>query len=501
MGQATQVSIAAGREGVVAADHVLAAAAGRDLLQAGGNAIDASIAAALVLSVVLPQASGLGGDVFALVSSQGSSPVALNASGRSPRILSRSDLPQVLPARGGESVCSPGAVAGWYALHERFGSAPWQDLFDRAIHLSEHGFPVSRSLAGSIVEYRSLLSSQVGWAATFTPDGDLRAAGENFQQPALAATLRRLAKLGPSGFYQGSSASSIAEAVQRSGGKLDTGDLAHTTADWVAPLTVRFAGRDVHVPPPNSFGLYLLLQLKQLEGSLDPDTPGEVRISLLMRAAQQAFEIGAGQVADPSCSPRPLLFSASPQLPSNLGGTAVVLARDKEGNAISLVQSVFLAFGSGVVDVESGVVLNNRMLGFSLDPGHPNAWGPAKRPAHTLCPCIVTLGQEVEYLLGTPGGPGQTITLAQVITNVLSLGMEPAQAVTAPRWSLSLDGQLIVEPELAHHVARLHQDGLDAHVANPASLVFGSAQISWRDMSGVLHGAVDQRREGCVQAL
>ena len=505
-----------GRRGMVVSGHPLASRAGWSMLDRGGSVADAAIAAAAVLTVVLPQACTLGGDVFLLIHDGGITR-GLNASGPAPEGAHPTLFSGGIPQTGPLTATVPGLVGGWHEAHHRFGRLPWRDLLAPAIAIADDGFAVSRGVARAAAQYRRLLEADPTLAALFLPGGKPLAAGDLLRQPALAETLRGIAGGGADAFYRGRAAESLSRTCELRGGLLRRADFQRYRPDWVEPLETRYRGVTVRVMPPNSFGLLLLLQLSVLEGfDLSSLPAGSAsRYSLLMRAAGAAFHEGRRAIADPACNPLPVAALLSREatgrmraaagatpvaddLP-NQGGTAIVSAADAAGNGVTLVQSVFLPFGSGIADSETGVLLNNRMIGFTTDPGDPNCVGPSKRPAHTLCPAMALQEERLRFLLGSPGGPGQTLTLAQVLSNLLDLDMDVSEAVEAPRWSMDLEGNAILEASVAEEtLAQLRRLGHRVERGAPGSPYFGSAEVIEVLPGGALCAAADWRRDAAA---
>jgi gamma-glutamyltranspeptidase/glutathione hydrolase len=475
--------------------------------------VDAALAAAAVLAVVLPQASTIGGDAFILVHDAALGTTAgLNASGRSPAALDTAKLTQANIMRGPLSCGVPGVVAGWETLHQRFGRKPWARVLERAIDLAKHGFPASPGLASATHAHRELLAKDPGAKQLFLENGPLTAGGL-FRQPALAATLAKIAEQGSSGFYQGKVAQSLAGYLRSQGGAVAEDDLRACKPEWVKPLTLPYRGLDVRVMPPNSFGLYMLLQLAALSdidlSSRQPTSPA--RYAALIAAARAAFAAGDRCVADPEVAGAAYLDILSDAGlaairqdfhdrlgcgKKNLGGTTVIGVSDDKGNACAIVQSVFLVYGSAVADPETGVLMNDRMLGFTLEQQHPNAAAPAKRPAHTLNPVMTFDGNGLRHILLTPGGPGQTLTLTQVLQATIDHRLPLHEAVALPRWSMDLASEVVLEPEVGPATLEtLRSNGINAQFGTSGSPFFGSAECIERLPGGGLAAVVDDRRE------
>ncbi|MEI2416968.1 gamma-glutamyltransferase [Orrella sp. JC864] len=508
---------ATGKRAMVVSGHDKATQAAIAVLERGGSIADAALAGAAVLSVVLPHACGLGGDAFVLVHDAASGKtLGLNASGRSPALAQRSSFPDGLQERGPLSCNVPGMIAGWQALHDRYGRLPWAELLGPAIGLAHDGFGVSPVLAKASALHRHMLNEDS--RTLFLPDGVPLLAGQTLRQPQAAQTLQAIAREGGASFYQGAIGASVARACQAAGGLIRESDLRAYAPEWVEPIETGYAGHVVRTMPPNSYGLYLLLQLMALEASQDKGGKGldaPARITKLIRAAQAAFQVGARAVADPDprygTEPARLLLgpegarrlrTAMGGKPGNLGGTAVISVADHQGNAVTIIQSVFLVFGSGVSDAETGVLLNNRLFGFTMEPGHPNEVGPNKYPAHTLCPAMVFRDGRLRYAVTTPGGPGQTLTLAQVMQAMFEEGATLAQAIQAPRWTMDLAGHSLFEHTMPEQVVRGVQAlGEPMKAGEPGSPYFGSVKGIALEEDGTLVGAADHRRDATVRGL
>ena len=504
---------------VVVSGHDEATKTALDILKRGGTVADAAVAGAAVLSVALPQACGFGGDAFILVhDAKTGTTHGINASGPSAAGVSRDLFPNGLPERGALTCNVPGMVGGWQALHERFGNLAWQDVLQPAIRLANDGFAVSPALARATALYQGLLADDVGGEQLFLYRGEPLSEGHLLKQPQLAQTLDDISRNGASSFYRGASGRSVAAACQAAGGVLSEDDFAAYEPEWVTPISTRYKGHEVRVMPPNSYGLYLLLQLMALEartGDVREGLDAPARFAKLIEAAQAAFEVGARAVADPDprygaddvsmlLGPEGLqrLTAAAGMSPTNRGGTAVISVVDSAGNAVTIIQSVFMVFGSGVVDPATGVVLNNRLLGFNLEEGHPNCLGPRKRPAHTLCPAMVFNSNRLRYALSTPGGPGQTLTLVQIMQALLEEGVSLDTAIHSPRWSMDLSGSGLAEDALpAQTVDGVRALGVKMTVAEPKALFFGSVKGVELREDGRLVGVADHRRDATVRAL
>ena len=485
------------------------------MLADGGNVVDAAIAGAATLTVTLPHACSPGGDVFALVHRDGVS-YGLNGSGTAPAKLPAGLAPEQL-AGGALSIGIPGVVGGWEAMHTMFGSMPWRDLFAGAVALTRRGFAPSPDLVAGRRAFDAGVRADPGTAAIY---GSMLDPGATLVQPALGDTLDTIAREGAFAFYEGDIGRSMCDAIRSRGGVLDRADLAAYMPLWVEPIETTYRGHTVRAMPPNSYGLFMLLQLAALEGiDLSAEPRGSAsRIACLIRAARAAFAAGDSYVMDPANAPRvsDALGEKSRRAlrdamrtrgdsragasPSN--GTAVISVADAAGNGITLVQSVFMPFGAMVADTATGIVMNNRLLGFATDPAHPNAPAARKRPAHTLNPAMVIRDGRLRWLMGTPGGSGQTITLTQVLTHCVDDGLGLADAITAPRWSMDLKGNALVEPEAERGIIEsLAALGITARDAGAQHSFFGSAECISLEPDGTLVAAADFRRDAHAGAV
>jgi gamma-glutamyltranspeptidase/glutathione hydrolase len=513
------VQITHGRKAAVVAGHPLASAVALDMLRAGGNTVDAAVAGAAVLAVVLPHACSLGGDCFALVHDDGRL-YGMNGSGLSPAGLPANARGEQL-ARGPLSCSTPGVVGAWEAMHRRFGTMPWADVLGPAITMARDGVPASSEFAAGSRDYLTELRADPGCSELFLKDGEPWRSGEVLRQPALAQTLENIAANGADEFYHGWIAGHLCDTVAELGGALAPEDLAAYAPLWVDPLHYEYRGHKVCVMPPNSYGLAMLLQLAALQGTrLQDQQLGSVeRLRLLIKAAEAAFRVARPLLADPGVVASRLADALGPSMIADLRaaldrepagvadaprglGTAVLSVADGDRNGVTIVQSIFAPFGSCVADRTTGIVLNNRLLGFSQVPGHPNRAAPGKRPAHTLNPVMVFEGGKLRFLLGTPGGSGQTITLTQVLTNMLDLGLDLKDAIAAARWSMDLQGNFTLEHDMDPDLpARLAVVGVAARMATKTQrYFFGSAECIAIDASGGLTAAADFRREAAAAA-
>jgi gamma-glutamyltranspeptidase len=501
-----------GCEAMIVSGHAAATLAGIDVLRSGGNLIDAMVAASAALAVAVGQATSLGGDCF-LLFHEGKSgrTFGLNASGTAPALATPERFPDGMKTRGPTAAVVPGLVRGWDAMHRRFGHLPWRSLFDRAIALAE-GHPVSKVLAERLPESRAALAADPGCAALYLPQGRPIAIGEMLHQPALAATLRTIAEQGAEEFYTGDLARRIAGYHEAKGGLVRASDLAGFAPIWVEPVAADYRGHRVEVMPPNSYGVLLLLQLNGL-AALESESltrSAAYRLGCQISAMHAAFK-NVPLIADPQAIPDAVARLLAPETTAAMrnavlggiaaarvadrGGTSCLLLADAQGNAVSLVQSVFNVFGSMFLDPGTGILYNNRMQGFTHRAGEPNSVGPGRRPAHTLCPVLVRRDGRIRFALATPGGLSQTLTNVQVLSYLLDEGYDVAAAVEAPRWCNTRTGDVLIDGEFPPSVvAELAAMGHKVERADDAYF-YGSAKAIELLPAGTLAGGADYRRE------
>ncbi len=446
---------AEGTRFAIAAPHFEATRAGLAAFDAGGNAIDAALAAAVTLAVVYPMACGVGGDLFALVQQPDGRVTALNASGAAPLEMDLDALRRLgddMPERGPFTITVPGAVSGWQALHRLGAALPWELAFGPAIGFARDGVAVASSLALSLAEDEDLLADP-GLRGVFTHDGRALREGEPLLQPALAQTLEVLAAEGSSALYGGEVGRAYAEGIRAAGSPMRVDDLAAHEAELVAALIGAYRDLHVRVVPPNSQGFVLLQILAAVERlGLDPDPlgPDAATLAEIARAcaldrdrhnadprrAHVPFEslIDDGHIAaicDLVTSGRTL-----PDAPTTpvAGDTIALVTADAEGHAVSLIQSLASGFGSGILEPATGIIGHNRGAQFSLDPASPNRLEGGKRPAHTLMPVLVHRDGQLAAVGGTMGGGGQPQINAMSLIRTFDLRLSPAETLRAPRW-------------------------------------------------------------------
>lgn len=528
-----------GTHGAVVSDHPLASAAAYDVLRRGGNAVDAAIAAAGVLAVVRPHMNGVGGDAFALIYEASTGTVhALNGSGRAgalatPEFFAAAEA-ETMPYVGPLSVSVPGAPAAWADALDRFGTRPLAELLEPAVGYARDGFPVSSRLASDFESQGGDLSPE--GATLFLPGGGAPPVGSLLRNPALAATLERIGREGKAGFYEGPVAAALSDYLEARGGYLRAPDFAAHTSTWVDPLSVDYLDHTFLVLPPNTQGLTQLQQMEMAKSfdmrALGYNTPDYLHT--LIEIKKRAFADRDRWIADPDAEALPtdrLLdpdylreraatvdperaadtvasgvgepMAGAPELEGrDLGDTVYLTVVDAQGNAVSWIQSLFAGFGSGLLEPETGVVLQNRGALFTLEDGHPNRVAPGKRPFHTLTPMMALRDGELAFTMGTPGGDSQTQSLLQIVHNLLLFDMTPQAAVEAPRFrsygGLDVAVEDRVPPEIRDALAAR---GHELRVVSGWTATFGGAQmILVEPASGTLTAAADPRREAYAVA-
>ncbi len=513
-----------GRRAVLAASHPLAVAAGAETLHAGGNAVDAALAMAAALTVVMPVANGLGGDLFALVE-DAAGLWGLNASGKSPqglpaeRFLERGELPR----HGWPAVTVPGVVSGWAALSARFGRLPLSRALAPAIRYAQEGHPVSPEVARAWRRAERLYLKLEGpefepFKRVFFPEGRAPRPGEVWRSEAHAETLRAIAESQGETFYRGALAEKIAAFAGETGGWLSKADLAEHRPIWVEPLSAGFRGARVFELPPNGQGAVALLALRVLERLGLDAYPGERALHLALEATKLAFREAFREIGDPETAPQAVARLLDPARVQALageigetagpwprpefvpGGTVYLAAADRE-LAVSLIQSNYMGFGSGVLVPGTGIALQNRGAGFVLAPGHPNRVAPGKRPYHTIIPGFLELATGERGAFGLMGGFMQPQGHVQLVLRLVLEGLNPQAALDAPRWQLDFSSRaVLLEPGFARDLAlglveRGHRVRLE-----PEHARFGRGQFAFRK-GGVLLGASEPRADGLALAL
>lgn len=522
-----------GHHGAVASPHPLATLAGIQILQQGGNAVDAAVATNAVLAVVHPHMCGLGGDLFALIyPAKECRVLALNASGAAPRAASLERYRKAgyteMPLRGLWSATVPGAVDGWAAALARCGSMDLKDVLRPAIHLAKTGFPTPVELVRAAEVERSLLEATPETARVYLPGGRAPHAGEILVQSDLARSLSTLAEGGREAFYSGPIAAEMARASQAKGGLLTAEDLAGSHAEWVVPLAVEYRGLRVFQCPPNSQGMATLMALQILAGFDLAGASEADRLHYMVEAKKLAFADRDRYVTDPRFAPAPVDRLLDPAYAAERrglispdramaaasdglldGDTICLCTADGQDNWVAWIQSLYSTFGSGVVAGTTGILLQNRGAYFSLDPGHVNRLAPGKRTLHTLTPLLAARGDQPILVAGTRGADGQPQTLLSIITGLLDRGLPIQEALDAPRWVHGRrvrgdDPQsLRIEARFAPEVASvLAARGHRVTVTAPFDSNMGFAQGILRDPeSGGLMGAADPRGDCLALAI
>jgi len=523
--------------GMVATSQPLAAQAGIEILSQGGSAADAAVATAAALNVTEPTSTGIGGDCFLLYYLASARRVlAYNGSGRAPaglnlERLARDGFSDGIPPYHAHTITVPGACDGWCRLIESHGRLSLSDVFGPAIRLAEQGFPVSPITAEYWQRGVERQLSRAPGGQELMIEGRAPRAGELFRNPRLARTMRAVADGGSAAFYQGEVGQAIAQVVQQSGGLLNESDLAEHYGEWVDPISTPYLGYDVWQAPPNGQGLAVLLALNLLEGfplaELQP--LGTARLHLILESLRLAFADARWHVADPEHAPAPLAKLLSKgyaaarraridpsratlgqpigELPK-ASDTVYLTVVDFEGNACSFINSNYMGFGTGIVPAGWGFTLQNRGLGFSLDPDHPNALAPRKRPYHTIIPGMVTHSDGSLFAsFGVMGGFMQPQGQVQVLIGLIDDNLDPQTALDRPRVCLSLgtpDSPVALEDGIPDEsLAELKAMGHSVEtVRGRARALFGRGQIILRDPeSGVLQGGSDPRADGCALPL
>lgn len=476
-----------GEAAMVASGHPLAARAAADLLSHGGSAVDAAIAADAVMGVVEPMATGIGGDLLAMLVPPGAAPRSYNGSGRSPLAFDAALLAPFpggrLPERHVHTLTVPGAVRGWHDLHREYGRLPWRDLFAPAITAARDGFPVGAVAAREWALFEPVIASDPVSAALYRA-GSTPRAGERFRNPELAATLAAIAHEGPDAFYKGAPAAAAEQASRARGGVLAASDFAVHEGEFCTPLRARFRGLEVLECPPNTHGLSVLHALQALDAlPLDPEdarTPVD-----MVRCMGEAMAHAKRVVADPA------------------GNTVCTVVVDAQGFAITLMSSVFKRFGSGIGVPGAGFALQNRGFGFAA-PGQLNGAAPGKRPYHTVVPGAALRDGAFHAGFGVVGGAMQPQGQVQILVRLAAWGQELQQAIAAPRWRLEGERALAIEPGTPEAVVRALREAGYTDPAGQGELGgrsdFGGAQVVQRAPDGHLLGGSDPRKDGVALA-
>lgn len=539
--------------GMAATAHPLATQVALDVLKAGGNAVDAAIAANAALGLMEPTGNGIGGDIFVIVYDPETRQVyGLNGAGRSPMGLSYDEVVEIvgedgaIPPLGAMPVSVPGTVDGWYTLHERFGEMPMDEVLAPTIRYAEEGFPLTQTIAYYWDRNMTILENRFAQnqfeefdnarATYLTEDGDAPREGEIFANPDLANTLRQIAEGGRDAFYEGEIARTIDAYMQRIGGWIRYEDLANHRSEWVDPVSVNYRGYDVWELPPQGQGIAALQMLQILE-EYDLASMGFMSADALhvqIEAKRLAFEDRARFYADPDFAPAPIeallseayadqrraLISMDQAMESVTHGDPAILedgdttyltVADGNGMMVSLIQSNFRGMGSGLVPDGLGFMFQDRGELFSLDPNHPNVYAPGKRPFHTIIPAMITQDGDGVMSFGLMGGGMQPQGHVQIVSNIIDFGLNVQEAGDAARWRHEGSTSETGAAGETAGVGVVHLEGgvpadvraeLEArgHVLGASDGGFGGYQAIWRDReTGVLYGASEMRKDGNAQ--
>jgi gamma-glutamyltranspeptidase/glutathione hydrolase len=521
------------KHGMAATSQPLATQVALDILKAGGNAIDAAIAANATLGLMEPTGNGIGGDIFAIIwDAKTQKLYGLNGSGRSPKSLTLDYFIEngyeKIPAYGPLPVSVPGCVDGWFEMHKKFGSMKMEDILQPAINYAREGFPVSELIAYYWGRSVPFLSQYPNFTETFTIDGKAPEKGEIFKNPYLANTLEKIAKNGRDEFYKGSIAKEIARYIKEQGGFLSYEDLANHTSEWVEPISTNYRGYDIWELPPNGQGTAALQILNILEG-YDIASMGfgsADYIHTFTEAKKLAFEDRAKYYSDPDFNDIPVKKLISKEYANERsklinparaarnypageleqGNTIYLTVADQEGNMVSLIQSNYRGMGSGMTPKGLGFILQDRGELFSLDKNHMNCYEPAKRPFHTIIPAFITKDGKPFMSFGVMGGSMQPQGHAQIVINMIDFGMNLQEAGDAPR--IRHGGSSQPTGEKMNDGGTLHlESGIDYEVIRELTkkghrIIFdvggygGYQAIMYDEKNGVFYGASESRKDG-----
>ncbi len=514
------------QHGIVATPHYLASQAGLRVLQDGGNAVDAIIAANAMLNVVYPHQCHVGGDLFAMVWDPRDGTLSgLNASGPAGAAESVARLQSLglasMPTRGANSVSVPGTVGGWQALADRFGTRELGHVLAPAIGYARDGAPMSKLFATAVAVNHQLLQQDPGASDVFLRQ--VWSGGDVLRQPALAQTFERVARDGRDGFYCGEVADDIVQTLGALGSAISHDDLAGYAPEWVTPLRTSYRGYELLEMPPNTQGPAALLLANIAEGwpVQELGHTSAAGIHAYVEAKHRAWAERDRHITDPKFYDVPLdrflskdaaaelrssidleRVSGLTGAPSEVGDTVYLCAVDRDGMAVSLIQSIYNNFGSGIVAPKSGILFQNRGSAFSLDPSDANVVEAGKRPRHTLIPAMLLKDGTPEVVFGTMGADGQAQTHLQLLLGMVDFELEPQEAIETPRWRSTVDPDgrvwLLIEPAVGEDVlAGLRRRGHDVVVSAQWDSGLGHAQAIKIDRErGVLIGGADPRGDG-----
>jgi gamma-glutamyltranspeptidase/glutathione hydrolase len=534
----SQISVAQGRHtarsmvvskfGIVATTHVQASQAGAEVLRKGGSAVDAAIAANAVLGVTEPMMNGIGGDLFAIYWDAKSGKLyGLNSSGWAPQGLTlehmKSKGATKMPLRTIDSVTVPGAVAGWNALHERFGKSPWKDLFQSAIFYADHGYPVPELIHGFWAEAPQVFANDPEGQRVYLPNGHPPDIGEIFHNPDLAKTLRLIANSGADAYYKGEIAQAILSTSKALGGTMSAADLADFKPEWVEPISTTYRDWTVYELPPNGQGMAALEMLNIMETApASPDGPLSVaELHKKIEAMKLAYADLEHYNADPRFAKIPVKGLLSKEYAKERAklidpdrancdvsygaprsDTTYLTAVDRDGNIVSLIQSNYEGFGSGITVRGAGFVLQDRGALFSLDPDSPNVLAPRKRPFHTIIPAFMQRGEQ-HFGFGIMGGANQPLAHAQFVSNIADYGMNVQQALENARFTVhpqrgcNIVIESRVKPDVREKLAAMgHKFRVDEEYST--SMGRGNAVVH-DSRTNVNYGGSDARADGSAE--
>ncbi len=518
------------RQGIAATSQTLASQAAVQILARGGTAVDAAIAANAVLAVVEPMKNGLGGDLFALYWDARTGKLqGLNASGPAPRALSPGLLARqgfkTMPQEGIHSFTVPGAVDGWWKLHQRYGKLPWKDLFQSAIAYAQDGFPVSEAIQESWADPANhpRIKANPESVRLFLPGGKPPLEGDLFRNPAMARALRLVADNGPDALYKGEIAAAILKTSRDLGGTMTAEDLAGYSSEWVEPISIDYRGWRVYELPPNGQGMAALEMLNIMETA--PPTPlgafSPIEMHKRIEAMKLAYSDVHANVTDPRFHDTPVAQLLSKEYARKRAAqinperancdvkagdpvgsnTTYLTVVDKDGNIASWIQSLYSGFGSRVTVEGMGFALQNRGASFTLDPKHPNVLAGGKRPFHTIIPAFMEKGDE-HIGFGIMGGAVQPLAHAQFVSNYVDYGMTLQEALEAPRFSKNnAHGcDVYIESRVpASTLQQLSERGHDIRIGREYVETMGRGQaILHNSKTGTNYAASDPRADGAA---
>ncbi|TKT75692.1 gamma-glutamyltransferase [Aquamicrobium sp. LC103] len=513
-------SVALAGNAMIATSHPQATMAGLKVLEAGGNAVDAAIAAVALQGVIDPHMTGIGGDCFALYAKAGAAPVAINGSGRAPAAATLNHFASLgldkIPDGSVHAVTIPGAVDAWCQLSERYGKIGLEAILQPAIDATRNSFVITPRVALDWARYADRLRPYPASVKQYLPGDKAPAIGDRLDNPALGETLKRIAKEGRTAFYEGEVAQDMVSMLQSFGGLHTLEDFASYKAFETKPISASYRGYDILECPPNGQGLAALVMARILDGfDLSSNELSDAdRIHLFAEATKAAYRQRDLYIADPQHMQHSVEELLSDAFIKSLRNkidmtkasaaedfdvpvhrdTVYVTVVDADGSAISLINSIFFAFGSGVYAPKAGVLLQNRGSGFSLKPGHPNAIGPGKLPFHTIIPAMVLRDGKPVMSYGVMGGQYQALGHIHILSQIVDHGLDVQMASDQPR-SFFTDGAISLEPTISPDVqAELEKRG---HKTRWADEPLGGCQAIWIDRErGILWGASDHRKDG-----